>query len=246
MKNIITNNFITPNYDKNGVFLRKIHSFKSRVRHINKNIIYILKKYWFDFGINFQNKFINLNDIFIKKKLPIILEIGFGNGKNLFYTAVNYQSYNVLGIEVYLPGIAGLIKKVHDAKVKIHNLKIIPHDALEVLQYMIPNNTINIVQLFFPDPWPKTCHHKRRILQKSFIILLSEKIVYNGILHIITDCMLYAQYIIKIINTIQDFINISNCFHSEMLMHFIHMTKFGKKAVLKKKKIFNLIFQCKR
>ncbi|CAL4043683.1 tRNA (guanine-N(7)-)-methyltransferase [Buchnera aphidicola (Takecallis arundicolens)] len=242
----MTNNFITPQYNKNGVFLRTTHSFKSRLRHINKNIIYILKRYWCHFGINFQNKFINFNDIFIKKKLPIILEIGFGNGKNLFYTALQNKSYNVLGIEVYLPGIAGVIRKIHDSKLRIYNLKVIAHDALEVLQYMIPNNTINVIQLFFPDPWPKTCHHKRRILQKSFIILLSKKIVYNGILHIITDCMLYKQYIINMIRTIKNFINISNYFHSDILKYFINMTKFGQKAVLKKKKIFNLIFQCTR
>ncbi|WP_343128163.1 tRNA (guanosine(46)-N7)-methyltransferase TrmB [Buchnera aphidicola (Takecallis taiwana)] len=245
MKNIITNNFITPSYNKKGIFLRTVHSFKLRMRPLNEKIIYILKRYWIEFGINFQHKFIDLNDIFIHKRRPIILEIGFGDGKHLFYTAVRHQSYNYLGVEVYLPGIANIMKQIHDSESTIYNLKIIAHDVVEVLKYMIKDHTLNVVQIFFPDPWPKTCHHKRRILNKSFIILLAKKIIYNGILHIITDCILYAQYIINMLNNMKNFVNISNFFHADMLEYFIKWTKFGCKAAVSKKKIFNLIFQYK-
>lgn len=242
MKNIFRKNFITPQYNKNGVFLNQIHSFKSRSRPLKKNIIDILKHHWCDFGISFTNQLIDLNNIFYKK-LPIILEIGFGTGQSLFETAVRYQRHNILGIEVYTPGIGSLIKKVISSKIKINNLKIIAHDAVEVLQNMIHDNTIDVIQLFFPDPWPKTCHHKRRILQFEFLQLIYKKLIYNGILHVVTDCISYAKHILRIINNMHCVVNISSLFHGIALTKVIRSTSFGRKAIFNKNKIFNFIFQ---
>lgn len=243
MKNIINNNFITPKYNKEGVFLRQTHSFKLRYRPLQNNIINIIKKNWCNIGINFSNQLVDLNNMFYKKNLPIILEIGFGFGENIFYSALNYPKYNILGIEVYMPGIGCLIQKIDLSEIKINNLKIVAHDALEVLQYMICDNSIHVIQLFFPDPWPKTCHHKRRILQLEFMRLISKKLIYNGVLHVITDCMEYAEHILKIIGFINNITNLSDLFNCYKFTNIINNTHFGKKAILKNNKIFNLIFQ---
>ncbi|QCI27358.1 tRNA (guanosine(46)-N7)-methyltransferase TrmB [Buchnera aphidicola] len=246
MKNIITNNVIIPQYNKQGIFLRRVRSFTCRNRPIKKNMINILKNYWPYFGLNFENRFINLNNVFNKKNSPIILEIGFGNGENLLYNALHYKKYNILGIEVYIPGISNIFNKIHHSKIHIDNLKIILHDATEVLKFMIQDNTIQIIQLFFPDPWPKKKHHKRRILNIEFIKLISKKLINNGILHIITDCKLYNEYIINNINIIKNFINLSDHFYYFISSNLKKMTYFEKKARLYKKNIFNLIFQCRK
>ncbi|QCI26154.1 tRNA (guanosine(46)-N7)-methyltransferase TrmB [Buchnera aphidicola] len=243
MENILIKKFITPKYNKAGTFLRQIHSFNNRYRPLNKYIIEILQKNWYTIGISFKNRLIDLDTEFHKKKLPIILEIGFGYGENLLNTAINYPEYNVLGIEVYVPGVSFLIEKIYLLNIKINNIKIIVHDAVEVLQSMIHDRSIHIIQLFFPDPWPKRCHHKRRILQLEFIQLIQKKLIYNGILHIVTDCTLYVQHITNIISNMNNVINLSNIFNYVYFKNIVQNTRFGKKAILKKNKIFHLIFR---
>lgn len=200
-------NIVTLQYSKNGVFLRKIHSFVSRNRKLSRNKHDVFNKFWPKFGINFQLSYINVNNFFVVNN-PIVLEIGFGMGFSLCRTALNYSSKNFLGVEVYLPGIVSCLKYMHLYNLK--NIKIIYYDAVEVLNSMICDKSIFKIQIFFPDPWLKRRHRKRRIFTRSFAQLVLKKLVPNGgILHISTDCQSYAEEIVSIIGNIDEYINLS-------------------------------------
>ncbi|CAL4043574.1 tRNA (guanine-N(7)-)-methyltransferase [Buchnera aphidicola (Phyllaphis fagi)] len=242
MKNKLINNLVLPKYNLYGKFIRNTRSFICRSSRYSQKHINTIKKYWPSFGLNFQCHAINIQKIFNNFNQSTILDIGFGNGESLINTSSYNLDKNILGIEVYIPGVSSCIKKIHMSQ--INNVKIILHDAVEVLKYMIHDNTLNIIQCFFPDPWPKLRHHKRRILQKSFIQLLAKKQMYHGILYIVTDCSTYANDITKIINIIPEYTSKLENINYFSIFNERTVTKFEKKANILNRKIFNLIFQC--
>ncbi|MGC1854980.1 MAG: tRNA (guanosine(46)-N7)-methyltransferase TrmB [Candidatus Aquirickettsiella sp.] len=138
---------------------------------------------------------IDFNRLFERESYTI-LEIGFGMGDSLLQQALQYPENNYLGIEVHRPGIALLLTQIE--KFKLNNIKVIYADVTEILTHSIPKNSLDVVQIFFPDPWPKTRHHKRRLVQAKFIDLLHEKLKLNGKLHLATDWQDYAQHMLKI------------------------------------------------
>ena len=136
----------------------------------------------------------------------VTLEVGFGNGDSLLEMAIQNPNLNFLGIEVYEAGVGRLINEA--SKNKLTNLKIIKEDAVEVLNNNIPDDSISHFQLFFPDPWHKKRHHKRRIVQTSFLDLLTKKLKNNGIVHIATDWENYAEHIME---TLESHSHFKNC-----------------------------------
>ena len=147
--------------------LRKIQSFVRRSGRLSKAQSTGLNELWPTYGVNLDNKTINLDELFNKPQ-SVTLEVGFGNGDSLLEMAFQQPQNNFLGIEVYEAGIGRLINEAN--KKKIDNLKIIKGDAVEILKNNIKDNSISCLQLFFPDPWHKKKHHKRRIIQTSFLI----------------------------------------------------------------------------
>lgn len=139
---------------------------------------------------------IDFNKLF-EREACTILEIGFGMGDSLLQQALQYPENNYLGIEVHRPGIAVLLTQIE--KFKLNNIKVIYADASEILTHSIPKHSLDAVQIFFPDPWPKTRHHKRRLVQAKFIDLLHEKLKVNGKLHLATDWQDYAQHMLKML-----------------------------------------------
>ena len=139
----------------------------------------------------------------IADNVPLTLEIGFGNGENLFALAKNNLDQNFIGIEVYRPGIANLLALLKTSP--LNNIKIYNEDAVLVLQQSIPNNSLDKVLILFPDPWPKKRHHKRRIIQAEFIATLQNKLKPKGVLHIATDCADYAIFIRNILKNNKNF-----------------------------------------
>jgi len=135
----------------------------------------------------------------------VTLEVGFGNGDSLLEMALQQPQNNFLGIEVYEAGIGRLINEAN--KKQISNLKIIKGDAVEILESNIEDDSISCLQLFFPDPWHKKKHHKRRIIQTSFLDTLKNKLINGGIVHIVTDWEDYAEHIMETMESHPDFKN---------------------------------------
>jgi tRNA (guanine-N7-)-methyltransferase len=149
-------------------------------------------------AVNFENKIINFGDIFKNKNSDLILEIGFGMGTSTAEIAKSNLNKNYIAIEVHSPGVGNLLKLIQESDIR--NLKIIQHDAVEVLNEMIKNDSLDGIHIFFPDPWPKKRHHKRRLIQSNLLKLIAQKIKKSGYLHIATDWEDYALWIIDLLD----------------------------------------------
>ena len=184
--------------------LRKIQSFVKRSGRLSKAQSIGLNELWNDYGINLNGKLLNFEELFLNQN-NVTLEVGFGNGDSLLEMAIQQPNQNFLGIEVYEAGVGRLINEAN--KNQLVNLKIIKDDAVEVLNNNIPDDSISHFQLFFPDPWHKKRHHKRRIVQTSFLDLLTKKLKNNGIVHIATDWENYAEHIMELLESHSHFKN---------------------------------------
>lgn len=191
---------------KESCQLRRIRSFVRRQGRLTKGQQRALAEVWPLMGVEFRPSMIELTTLF-GRDADIVLEIGFGMGTSLVQTAVANPEQNFLAIEVHTPGVGACLASAQAAN--LTNLRVICHDAVEVLEKMIADNTLDRVQLFFPDPWHKTRHHKRRIVQSSFARLIWQKLKVGGVLHIATDWQNYAEHILAVINEISGYRNLS-------------------------------------
>ena len=148
------------------------------------------------YGIPFSPGAIDLDRLF-GRSAPKILEIGFGMGETTAEIAAGHPENDYLGIEVHTPGVGGLLKRI--AELGLANVRIIQHDAVEVLTHMIPPSTLDGAHIFFPDPWPKKRHHKRRLIQPAFIALLVDRMKPGAYLHVATDWQEYAGQILAVL-----------------------------------------------
>lgn len=220
--------------------MRNIKSFVKRSGRISLAQSKALNEFWCDFGIEtINNKFIDFNNIFPKQQ-DIVVEIGFGNGDSLLEMAIKQPQNNFIGIEVYEAGIGRLINQIK--KNKLNNIKIIKEDAIEVLENNIKDNTISTLQLFFPDPWHKKKHHKRRILQTDFLNIVARKLKTKGIIHIATDWQDYAEQIITVMQKHLDFKNTFNSHIYNTRVMNRPITKFEIRAKKLEHKICDIIF----
>ena len=128
-----------------------------------------------------------------------VVEIGFGMGTSLLTMAKNSPELNYIGIEVHQAGVGSLAADLHDEQ--ITNVRIVGHDAVEAFRTHIMDNSLAGVQIFFPDPWHKKRHNKRRLIQTEFIRLVSQKIKPGGFIHCATDWQEYAEHILEVLST---------------------------------------------
>jgi tRNA (guanine-N7-)-methyltransferase len=129
---------------------------------------------------------------------PTILEIGFGMGETTAEIAASRPEHNFLGIEVHTPGVGSLLKQIEERS--LGNVRVVQHDAVEVLELMLAPETLAGAHIFFPDPWPKKRHHKRRLIQPPLIALLASRLQSGGYLHVATDWEDYARQILTVLN----------------------------------------------
>lgn len=198
------NDVITPEFDENGRPLRRIRSFVRRQGRLTKGQELALEQYWPVMGVEFQPEPLDLVALF-GRDAPVVLEIGFGMGASLVSMAQSNPQQNFLGIEVHAPGVGACLGSAKEAGVE--NLRVICHDAVEVLEKMIPDNSLRMVQLFFPDPWHKARHNKRRIVQVPFAELVLRKLKPGGVFHMATDWEAYAEHMLSVMSSVAGYRN---------------------------------------
>ncbi|MCQ2589352.1 MAG: tRNA (guanosine(46)-N7)-methyltransferase TrmB [Treponema sp.] len=190
--------------------------------------------------IPYENKKLNFVDIFGNTN-PIIVEIGFGMGDATWQIAKANPDINYIGIEVHTPGVGKLLSEIQKNELK--NLYIIEYDAIEVLQNMFGDNSINGFHIFFPDPWPKKKHHKRRMLQRPRTDLLAQKLSSGGYLYFVTDWLEYAEFALEQLNETPGLKNKYEGFAEPQPWR--NQTKFERKGMAADRVITEIFFEKK-
>ncbi len=183
---------------------RPIRSYVIRSGRLTLSQRKAIDQYWQQYIIEFQTNPLQLENVF-PANLPLIVEIGFGMGDSLLEMAIANPESNYLGIEVHRPGVGKLLNGI-DAN-QLSNLKLVCHDAKEVLQHCLVDESIDKLLIFFPDPWHKKRHNKRRLVQAEFIELLSRKLKHAGEIHLATDWKPYAEHMMEVMQSIDSLSN---------------------------------------
>jgi len=145
---------------------------------------------WPKYGLEFAQRPLDFAQAF-GRRAPVILEIGFGMGETSAQIAASRPDHDFVGVEVHAPGVGALLAKVEAQELR--NVRLIRHDAVEVVEHMIAPDSLSGVHVFFPDPWPKKRHHKRRLLSPAFVHALAQRLAPRGQLHAATDWEDYAN-----------------------------------------------------
>ncbi len=184
--------------------IRRIRSFVKREGKLTKGQQNAIDQLWGDFGVGLGDGLIDPHELF-GRDAPLILEIGFGNGLSLAEMAETSSHLNFFGVEVHRPGVGSLLVQVRQRG--LENVRVSGDDAVQVLEQQIPDGCLDRVQIFFPDPWHKKRHHKRRLIQPEFIEMLVSKLKPEGHIHVATDWENYAEHILAVLAANDDLSN---------------------------------------
>ena len=178
---------------------RPVRSYVIRSGRITNSQRHAVEKLWNDHVITYSGQLLDLEEIF-NNRLPITVEIGFGMGSSLIDMARKESKANFLGIEVHKPGLGKTLNDIELYSIK--NLKLVCHDATEVFQNALKDKSLDRVLIYFPDPWPKKRHAKRRLIQTEFAKIISEKLKIGRHLHLSTDWKPYADHMVSVLEQV--------------------------------------------
>ncbi len=178
-------------------YQRRIRSFVLRQGRLTKGQERALQTAWPTFGIEYTDQALDVSQAFGRTESKKILEIGFGMGDATAKIAQTLPDCDFLAVEVHTPGVGSLLKLMQEGD--ISNIRIIQHDAVEVLQNMLADASLDGVHIFFPDPWHKKRHHKRRLIQAGFVQLLCSKLKAGAYIHVATDWQEYAEWVLEVL-----------------------------------------------
>ena len=193
--------------DNSGRRRRQVRSFVLRTGRITAGQRRALDELWPQYGLDLADEALDFAAVYGRSSQPT-LEIGFGNGECLLAMAAASPEQDFLGIEVHEPGVGHCLLGVETQS--LENVRVMRDDAVEVLQRCIADHTLGRVNLFFPDPWHKKRHHKRRIVQPDFVALIARKLAPGGIFHVATDWPNYAEHIEEVMQASTDFVAMQN------------------------------------
>jgi len=219
---------------------RTIKSFVLRQGRLTQAQQKALDNHWQSYGIEFSEQLLSFKQLFDNNN-EVFVEIGFGNGESLLQQAKNQPQYNFIGIEVHGPGVGHLIHLAHQDN--LHNIKVIRHDAVDVLKHQIADNSLKQVQLFFPDPWHKKRHHKRRIIKPEFINQLHKKLKPSGLFHMATDWQHYAEQMLEQMDAADGFNNTAGAGHYSKTKAARCETKFERRGLKLGHGVWDLIYE---
>lgn len=197
----------TAEFTEDGRYKRKVRSFVLRTGRLSEYQRSMMNENWSEYGLDHQTEFFDFEKIYGNSN-PVVLEIGFGMGKSLVEMAEQNPDKNYLGIEVHTPGVGACLAYALEKNIK--NLRVICHDATEILRDCIADESLGGLQLFFPDPWHKAKHHKRRIVQPHFVETVAKKLTAGGFIHFATDWENYAEHMLEVLQSVQRAVGIHN------------------------------------
>lgn len=219
---------------------KSIRSFVIRAGRITVGQKNAFDKYWPTMGLSLFKGPIDPEKVF-GRQAPLVLEIGFGMGDSLLEMARNEPDKNFIGIEVHPPGVGRLISEA--SQQGLSNLRVYMADAMDVLEDCIPDESIDRLQLYFPDPWHKKKHHKRRIVQPGFVERLRPKLKLGGVLHMATDWQPYADHMLEVMNAMTGFVNEFTETGFSPRPDYRPVTKFEKRGERLGHGVWDLVFK---
>lgn len=215
-----------------------IRSFVHRRSHITPSQMAALDRLTPIWTLPYRPQLLNFSDAF-GRTAPTVLEIGFGMGETTEAIALARPNDNFLGVEVFNAGVGGMLKRIEQSG--LNNVRIIQHDAVEVLRDMIAADSLAGVHIYFPDPWPKARHHKRRLIQPALVAMLAARIAPGGYLHCATDWQNYAEQMLAVLSAEPILRNIAEGFAPRP--DYRPQTKFETRGLRLGHPVFDLIFK---
>ncbi len=217
---------------------RAIRSFVIRASRMSDSQRRARTDLWPKYGLALEDGLLDSQEIF-GRAAPIVFEIGFGMGDSLATMAQNEPDKDFVGIEVHPPGVSNLLKLIEEKQ--LSNLRIYDTDVIEVLTQCMPKQSIERVQIYFPDPWPKKRHHKRRLIQPKFLELLKPRMKSSAVLHVATDWQDYAEQTLELLSNTEALTNSSDAGYVSR-PDYRPLTKFEKRGINLGHSIYDLVF----
>lgn len=220
------------------IFTQRIRSFIRRQGRITQGQQLALDNHWDRFCLDPKAN-VDFTQVF-GRDASLIVEIGFGNGDSLARMAAANPDKDFIGIEVHRPGVGHLLMLL--AEQELNNVRIYCHDAIDIIEHKIADNSLTGVHLFFPDPWPKKKHHKRRIVRPAFVELLVRKLKPGGYFHAATDWQNYAEAMLAVLSSESAMSNISKTNDYCERPDYRSLTKFEQRGIRLGHGVWDLIF----
>ena len=220
-------------------FMRPIRSFVLRQGRLTRGQEQALRELWPLYGIERNDAALNMRDLF-GDDAPVTLEIGFGDGVSLADMAKATPDKNFIGIEVHRPGVGRLLHLIQEYG--LDNVRVMDDDAVEIIKKRIPQDSLERVQLFFPDPWHKKRHNKRRIVQADFVSLIASRLKSGGVFHLATDWEPYAEHMAEVMEAHEAFVSLSGVPFSEK-PESRPITKFERRGLKLGHGVWDLLYE---
>ncbi len=218
---------------------RTIRSYVVRGGRLTPSQQQAMETLWPVFGLDIEAGLVDRQAVF-GRSAELVFEIGFGMGDSLSAMALQHPDRDYIGIDVHPPGIGTLLREIRDSN--ITNLRVMQGDAVQVLENCFTENSLDRTQIFFPDPWHKKRHHKRRLIQPSFVEVVARKLRQGGVLHLATDWENYAEQMMEVMSASPRFCNMAGvgCFATE---HERVETKFERRGRRLGHGVWDLLFK---
>ena len=230
----------TPTKEVEPKNMRTVKSFVLRAGRVTEGQQKALDDVWPIMGLELSQGLLNLETVF-GRAAPVVLEIGFGMGDSLVEMANDQPEKNYIGIEVHRAGVGRLLSNAD--KQGLTNMRVFCDDAIEVLAQCIPDGSLDCIQLFFPDPWHKKRHHKRRIVQPEFAQTLRKKLKVGGVFHMATDWENYAEHMMEIMSAAEGYTNVAGEGAYSPQPKWRPVTKFQKRGERLGHGVWDLMFE---
>jgi len=233
-----TENIQTDSAEANDASQRRIRSFVLRQGRLTKGQARALETVFPKFGITYKPELLDLSTQFGRADSKKILEIGFGMGETTAKIAQTLPECDFLAAEVHTPGVGALLKLIDESA--LTNIRVIQHDVVEVLQNMLPEASLDGIHIFFPDPWHKKRHHKRRLIQAEFVKLLCTKLKPGAYIHVATDWQEYAEWVLEVLSAEPQLQNMAKDYAEKP--GYRPLTKFENRGIKLGHGVWDMVF----